>query len=36
MIFYDDEEMEVQGVIKYDPQYGFWLGRLDWSTKRAL
>lgn len=35
LIFYD-EEMEVEGVVEYDPQYGFWLGKLDWSTKRDL
>ena len=35
LIFFD-EEMEVEGVIEFDPQYGFWLGKLDWSTKRDL
>jgi hypothetical protein len=35
LIFFD-EEMEVEGIAEFDSQYGFWLGRLDWSTKRDL
>lgn len=35
-VVFFDEEFEVEGVVEYDPQYGFWLGRLDWSTRRDL
>jgi len=35
-VLFFDEDLEVEGVIEYDPRYRFWLGRLDWSTKRDL
>jgi hypothetical protein len=35
VIFYD-EGMEVEGTIEYDARFKFWLGQLDWPTKRDI
>jgi hypothetical protein len=36
VVLYMTDELEVEAILEFEPKYGHWLARADWSTIKYL